>query len=102
MHQSALALLDLVEEQRTVADSEQPAQPDQTANHSRWPPPERVPTTTLGDLLANRWQTAVRVAPGMCQAGHRTRPELLVWCGAPRRNRTGDPILTMDALYRLS
>jgi hypothetical protein len=23
-------------------------------------------------------------------------------CGAPRRNRTGDPILTMDALYRLS
>ena len=22
--------------------------------------------------------------------------------GAPRRNRTGDPILTMDALYRLS
>jgi len=26
----------------------------------------------------------------------------VVWCGAPRRNRTGDPILTMDALYRLS
>jgi len=25
----------------------------------------------------------------------------VVWCGAPRRNRTGDPILTMDALYRL-
>ena len=23
-------------------------------------------------------------------------------CGAPRRNRTGDPILTMDVLYRLS
>jgi hypothetical protein len=42
MYQGALALLDLVEEQRTVADSEQPAQPDQTANHSRWPPPERV------------------------------------------------------------
>jgi hypothetical protein len=28
-------------------------------------------------------------------AGHRLG-------GAPRRNRTGDPILTMDALYRLS
>ena len=26
----------------------------------------------------------------------RTRPDLLVWGGAPRRNRTGDPILTMD------
>jgi hypothetical protein len=32
----------------------------------------------------------------MRQAGQRTRPELLVWCGAPRRNRTGDPILTME------
>jgi hypothetical protein len=32
----------------------------------------------------------------MQQAGHRTRPELLVWGGAPRRNRTGDPILTME------
>jgi hypothetical protein len=31
------------------------------------------------------------------QAGHRTRPELLVCGGAPRRNRTGDPILTIDA-----
>jgi hypothetical protein len=31
----------------------------------------------------------------MEQAGCWTRPELLVWCGAPRRNRTGDPILTM-------
>ena len=32
----------------------------------------------------------------------RTRPDLLVWGGAPRRNRTGDPILTMDVLCRLS
>jgi hypothetical protein len=30
------------------------------------------------------------------QAGGWTRPELLVWGGAPRRNRTGDPILTME------
>jgi hypothetical protein len=30
----------------------------------------------------------------MQQAGHDTRPVLLVWGGAPRR-RTGDPILTM-------
>jgi hypothetical protein len=32
----------------------------------------------------------------MEEAGQRTRPRLLVWGGAPRRNRTGDPILTMD------
>ena len=32
----------------------------------------------------------------MKQAGYWTRPELLVWGGAPRRNRTGDPILTMN------
>ena len=59
-------------------------------------------TTTVGDLLANRWQTAVEVAPGIDQGGFKTRPGLLVWGGAPRRNRTGDPILTMDVLCRLS
>ena len=64
--------------------------------------PERVLTTTFGDLLANRWQTAVRGAPGMEEAGCWTRPGLLVCGGAPRRNRTGDPILTMDVLGRLS
>ncbi len=34
----------------------------------------------------------------MQQARHRTRPDLLVglWW-SPRRNRTGDPILTIDA-----
>jgi hypothetical protein len=62
----------------------------------------RVHTNTLSDLLANRWQPAVRNPPDMEQAGSWTRPDLWVWCGAPRRNRTGDPILTMDALYRLS
>ena len=31
------------------------------------------------------------------EAGYWTRPGLLVCCGAPRRNRTGDPILTIDA-----
>jgi hypothetical protein len=58
--------------------------------------PERVHTTTVSDPLANRWQTAVRNSPSIEQAGRWTRPELLVWGGAPRRNRTGDPILTMD------
>src|SRR5512133_3272119 len=58
--------------------------------------PERVHTTTASDLLANRWQLAVLLPPGMRQAGCWTRPELLVWGGAPRRNRTGDPILTME------
>src|SRR5829696_2987742 len=57
---------------------------------------KRVRATTFGDLLANHWQTAVQSPPGMQQAGCWTRPELLVWGGAPRRNRTGDPILTMD------
>jgi hypothetical protein len=31
----------------------------------------------------------------MQEAGCETRPELLVWGGALRRNRTGDPILTI-------
>jgi hypothetical protein len=57
--------------------------------------PERVYMTTASDLLANRWQLAILLPPGMRQAGCWTRPELLVWGGAPRRNRTGDPILTM-------
>jgi hypothetical protein len=38
----------------------------------------------------------------MEEAGYRTRPDLWFLCGAPRRNRTGDPILTMDVLCRLS
>src|SRR5215216_5892427 len=58
--------------------------------------PERVHTTTVGDLLANRWQLAVQGAPGIEEAGCWTRPELLFCGGAPRRNRTGDPILTME------
>src|SRR5918999_3288611 len=57
---------------------------------------KRVRATTEDDLLANRWQTAVRGAPRIRQAGCWTRPDLLVWGGAPRRNRTGDPILTID------
>ena len=63
---------------------------------------ERVHTTTVSDPLANRWQTTVASPPGMEEAGYWTRPDLLVWGGAPRRNRTGDPILTMDVLCRLS
>jgi hypothetical protein len=57
---------------------------------------KRARATTVGELLANRWQTAVRSAPGIEEAGCWTRPVLLVWGGAPRRNRTGDPILTME------
>jgi hypothetical protein len=53
--------------------------------------------TTVGDLLANRWQTAVRNSSGVEEAWYETRPGLLVCGGAPRRNRTGDPILTIDA-----
>jgi hypothetical protein len=64
--------------------------------------PERVQTPTVSDPLANRWQMAFRGSPSIEQAGCWTRPGLLVWGGAPRRNRTGDPILTMDVLCRLS
>jgi hypothetical protein len=63
---------------------------------------ERAHTTTISDLLANRWQMALQGCSGMEEAGRWTRPKLLVWGGAPRRNRTGDPILTMDVLCRLS
>jgi hypothetical protein len=57
--------------------------------------------TTVSDLLANRWQTTVRVAPGIRQAGYKTRPDLWFLCGAPRRNRTGDPILTIRAVTHI-
>ena len=41
--------------------------------------------------------TGVRPSPGMPQAGYKTRPGLPLCGGAPRRNRIGDPILTIDA-----
>ena len=45
-----------------------------------------------GKSLANGgWRLS-----GRRRAGHRIQPELGFWCGAPRRNRTGDPILTME------
>ena len=75
---------------------------EKTANRSRRSTSKSARETTVGDLLANRWQTAVRSAPSTQEAGRDTRPVLLVWGGAPRRNRTGDPILTMDVLCRLS
>jgi hypothetical protein len=58
-------------------------------------------------LIANEldWQVSGKrrlPAIGCAQAKPGTRPGLLVCCGAPRRNRTGDPILTMDVLCRLS
>ena len=46
-----------------------------------------------GTEMARR---ASELSLAMRQAGCRTPPGLLVWCGAPRRNRTADPILTMD------
>ncbi len=62
--------------------------------------PTRVPRMCSDDygrrFLANLWQMAVLDCPGMEEAGCWTRPELLVCGGAPRRNRTGDPILTME------
>jgi hypothetical protein len=49
-------------------------------------------TNRTGKSLANGGYGLL----GMRQTGCRTRPELLVCGGAPRRNRTGDPILTMN------
>jgi hypothetical protein len=95
VHQGALRLIDVEEGAANWCRQRAASVADQTANHSRWSPPKRVHATTLSDLLANRWQTAVQSPPGMRQAGCWTRPVLLVWCGAPRRNRTGDPILTI-------
>jgi hypothetical protein len=48
-----------------------------------------------------RYGTEMARRPGgaslpMQEAGRDTRPVLLVCGGAPRRNRTGDPILTME------
>jgi hypothetical protein len=94
MHQGALALIDVEEGAPTVADSAQQAWPT-GPKPLKMVTPNRVHTTTVSDLLANRWQTAVRSPPGMKQAGYKTRPVLLVCGGAPRRNRTGDPILTI-------
>jgi hypothetical protein len=96
MRQGALGLTDVEEEaanwcrQRAVA---QPIRP-QITQDSHFP--KRAHATTLSDLLANRWQTAIWSPPVIQQAGLWIRPELLVCGGAPRRNRTGDPILTMN------
>jgi hypothetical protein len=51
----------------------------------------------LGQIeLASLWQTAV-AGSWFCDRSGATRPDLLVCDGAPRRNRTGDPIPTIDA-----
>src|SRR5215207_6668980 len=50
-------------------------------------------TNRTGKSLANGCTGALAIQQG----GGWTRPELLVCGGAPRRNRTGDPILTIDA-----
>ena len=97
MHQGALARIDVEEGAANWCQQRAASVVDQVAKRSRWPTPERVRGTTLGDLLANRWQTAVGVAPPIRQARYDTWPGLLVCGGAPRRNRTGDPILTIDA-----
>ena len=53
----------------------------------------RVRTTTVGDLLANRWQTAVRSAPGTEEAGCWTGPGLLVWVEPPAGIEPATPSL---------
>jgi hypothetical protein len=55
-----------------------------------------VTSFTWRGLLPECCPTTPSVRLRTREAGRRTRPELLVWGGAPRRNRTGDPILTME------
>jgi hypothetical protein len=75
--------------------------------HATTPLPWHVPGWPIfpwsnGDTAALGYGTemargAESASLAMRQAGCWTRPVLLVWGGAPRRNRTGDPILTIDA-----
>jgi hypothetical protein len=65
-------------------------------------PPMVADLFTHSSLLPACCPSAIVRSLGTQQAGCWTRPVLLVWGGAPRRNRTGDPILTMDVLCRLS
>jgi hypothetical protein len=60
------------------------------------------PRTARRALLQICCKTPIPHAIETHQAGRWTRPDLGFRFGAPRRNRTGDPILTMDVLYRLS
>ena len=94
MHHGALRLIDVTESSELRP----------TARCRRSPPghkplktvaSKRARKTTVSDLLANRWQTAL----GALRARNRPGPTpgLTCWLGwSPRRNRTGDPILTMN------
>jgi hypothetical protein len=96
LHQGALALIDVDERAANWCRQRAARVADQAHKPLKTGASERVPATTICDLLANRWQTALGGPPSMRQAGCWTRPDLVAWGGAPRRNRTGDPILTMN------
>jgi hypothetical protein len=74
-----------------------PDGPDHGRAGPGFPPRTVVILFTWRGLLPECCPTTPSVRLRTRQAGRPTRPELLVWCGAPRRNRTGDPILTIDA-----
>jgi hypothetical protein len=57
---------------------------------------DRASTQSDQIELAKSLASGGRRRSALQQARGWTRPELLVWGGAPRRNRTGDPILTID------
>jgi hypothetical protein len=69
MHQGALAFIDVEEGAANCCRRRAASVADQTANRLKTVAPERVRTTTFGDLLANRWQTALGGPPSMRQAG---------------------------------
>jgi hypothetical protein len=80
---------------RTSAPRRQPA-PAETLQlpRRRRPTGEAPPLPFHLQTSGVRW-LIVRSSV-MEEAGRWTRPDLPVWGGAPRRNRTGDPILTME------
>jgi hypothetical protein len=55
----------------------------------------RTSTQSVQVGLANSLANAVASSWSRDRSGTRPRPDLVLWCGAPRRNRTGDPILTI-------
>ena len=76
----------------TIAGGPPGVPPQRPRSRSSRCPHDARRTNRAGKPLANGGQPF----SGRRQTGCWTRPELLVCCGAPRRNRTGDPILTMD------
>jgi hypothetical protein len=77
----------------SAALDELKARPTGARRVLKWPRQAIHPCSKRTTQSGNRgWRLLITRQAGCC-----TRPELLVCGGAPRRIRTGDPILTIDA-----